>query len=77
MRRRPEPVEPEVIILPDRFVLTIRGELDRWLSWPVPRPEMAHMLTRLFDGETAAVSTFARWGFTVEVEEDTDQGPEA
>lgn len=65
-----------VFSLPERFVLVIRGTLYDWRVNSVPHEEMARMLTRLFSGETAARSTFARFKMEVEVEEDTDQGPE-
>ena len=70
-------VDPGVIRLPARFVLTISGNRDAWARNPVPHEEMARMLMRLFAGDEAALSTFSRWQMRVDVEEDSDQGPEA
>ena len=63
--------------LPPRFIITLYGNLADWRGNPVPHEEMARMLMRLFAGEAASRGTFKRWNMQIEVEADTDQGPEA
>ena len=63
--------------LPTRFIITLSGNLADWRGNPVPHDEMTRMLLRMFAGETASRGTFERWNMQIEIEEDTDQGPEA
>ena len=63
------------MLLPERFYVTIQGEL-----WDVRQranivPEaLPRLLGMLFQGEVAAAHALTEFGLRVTIEEDTDQG---